>query len=229
VNSDIDAQALADAGARCQAHTLAVMPLRDGHSGKSRLASMASPAQRTAIIGALAHHVADCLVRTPQIAAVLVVTNAVDFARDVLPTDAKITIVQQADDRPGLNNAAMLGIEHGRSMSMERVLTIHADLPMLTVADLTALVDTREALVLVPDRLDNGTNAIVVNSALTGFEFRFGPASFQAHRSLGEELDTHTVVVRRDGLGVDLDTVEDWHALPDRVRRWLEPSIHRDQ
>src|SRR5699024_10196956 len=223
----IDSRAIGDAGDH--AHTLAVVPLRDGHSGKSRLASMASPSERTAIIGALAHHVCGRLIRTPQIAEVLVVTNATDFARDVLPADAKITIAQQPDDRPGLNNAAMLGIEHGRSKSLERVLTIHADLPILAVADVTALVTARGDLVLGPDRYDNGTNAIVVNSALAGFEFLFGPASFQAHLRLGERLDAHTVVVRRDGLALDLDTADDWRALPDSVRGRLAPLGHCDQ
>lgn len=224
-----DAPAVGDGGVHCHAHTLAVVPLRDGHSGKSRLASMASPAQRTAIIGALAHHVAGCLVRAPQIAQVLVVTNAADFARDVLPADPKLTICQQPGDRAGLNNAAMLGLEYGRSRGLDRILTIHADLPMLDVADVTALAAARGDLVLVPDRCDNGTNAIVLNSALTGFEFRFGPASFQAHRHLGAGLGLHTVVVRRDGLALDLDTVDDWRALPQSIRGWLEPSAHRDQ
>src|SRR5699024_5823922 len=171
-----------------QAHTLAVMPLRDGHSGKSRLASMASPAQRTAIIGALAHHVAGCLARAPQVAEVLVVTNAADFARDVLPADAKITITQQPAERPGLNNAAMLGFEYGHSMGLRRVLTMHADLPNITDDDVSALIETSGDLVLAPDRLDEGTNAIVADTGLAGFEFQFGAASFPAHHSAGENI-----------------------------------------
>lgn len=206
-----------------EGRVLAVMPLRDGHSGKSRLASMASPAQRTAIIGALAHHVAGCLVRAPQVAEVLVVTNAADFARNVLPADAKITIAQQPAERPGLNNAAMLGLEHGRATGLRRVLTMHADLPSITDDDVSALIETSGDLVLAPDRLDDGTNAIVADTELAGFEFQFGAASFRAHRSAGENIGAHVVVVRRDGLAVDLDTVEDWRSLPASTRRWLRP------
>ncbi|MBE7699175.1 2-phospho-L-lactate guanylyltransferase [Oerskovia sp. Sa1BUA8] len=54
---------------------VAVVPLRDGSSGKSRLASVLDPAERSRLIGVLARHVVGTLLASEAVERVLVVTS----------------------------------------------------------------------------------------------------------------------------------------------------------
>ncbi|WP_265522880.1 2-phospho-L-lactate guanylyltransferase [Oerskovia flava] len=59
---------------------VAVVPLRDGASGKSRLANVLDPAARSRLIGVLARHVVQVLLEVEQVDQVVVVTGDPRFA-----------------------------------------------------------------------------------------------------------------------------------------------------
>jgi 2-phospho-L-lactate/phosphoenolpyruvate guanylyltransferase len=63
------------AGAGRPERVVAVVPLRDGSSGKSRLADVLDPAERSRLIGVLARHVVGTLLATEAVERVLVVTS----------------------------------------------------------------------------------------------------------------------------------------------------------
>ena len=204
--------------------TAAVVPLRDGRTGKTRLAGPFSPAQRTRIVTALARHVVGTLLAAGPVSRVLVVTGDPDFARRALPADARLEVVAEPADRRGLNAAVTLGRARALADGARRVLVVHADLALLTADDVAALLAPTAPLVLAPDRADRGTNALVLDAAVTGFAFRFGAASARAHRDQARALGLRTATVRRPGTWTDLDTPEDWLALPEAVRERLDPS-----
>jgi 2-phospho-L-lactate/phosphoenolpyruvate guanylyltransferase len=203
--------------------TIAVVPLRDGHSGKSRLAGRLTPQQRSEVVTVLATHVVGTLLRA-DVGRVLVVTNAPDFVRGVLPGDARLDVVPQPADHPGLNAAVTLGRELAATQGGDRLLVVHADLPLLGPADLHALLRRSAQLVLAPDRAGTGTNALVLDTGIPGFRFRFGPGSRDAHLEEAAALGLSTAVVRRPGTWTDLDTAADWAALPAPVRLLLQPT-----
>lgn len=211
---------------------VAVVPLRGGPTGKSRLAARLAPEDRALLVGVLARHVVGTLLAAPGVDRVLVVTQDVDATTSALAdlgASGGLDVVAQPDGRPGLNAAVTVGRELALAGSpgaagRPRVLVVHGDLPALTAADVDALLAAPGAVVLAPDRLGVGTNAVVVAGHVP-FTFRFGADSCAAHR---DEAARHGVVpdvVVRPGTAVDLDTAEDWDAYPQHVRRRLADEL----
>ena len=243
---------LPDGGARPgapgrPARVVAVVPLRDGSSGKSRLAHVLDPASRSRLIAVLARHVVGTLLASDGVERVVVVTSDPRFTwralRDVvvdasadaahatgsdglplLTADAdRLRIVLQPVDRPGLDAAVDLGreiaSEDAATRGPVRLLVAHADLPALTPVDVEALLAEDAPVVVATDRRGAGTNLLALEvPASAGFRFRFGPDSRAAHVAEAERLGLRAVVVRRPGTAVDLDTVEDWGELPADAR-----------
>ncbi len=172
------------AGSGRPGRVVAVVPLRDGTSGKSRLAHVLDPAARSRLVAVLARHVVATLLASEAVERVVVVTSDPRFTwralRDVvveasstagdgegpplLTDDAdRLRIVLQPADRPGLNEA----VEVGREIAVEdgpvRLLVAHADLPALTTDDVAALLADDAPVVVATDRHRSGTNLLVLS------------------------------------------------------------------
>ena len=251
---------------------VAVVPLRDGSSGKSRLATVLDPAERSRLIAVLARHVVGTLLASEAVDRVVVVTSDPRFAWRALgslvepvhpavdgappmadppaggdvdstgdDTPGRLQIVLQPASRPGLNAALDVGRELVAARAAEpgavrpdvpaarpvRLLVAHADLPALTTGDVEALLTEDSPVVVATDRTRSGTNLLVLD-ADAPFTFRFGVGSLDAHLSEAAVRDVRAAVVQRTGTAVDLDTLDDWSALPADVRARDELSeLHR--
>lgn len=155
--------------------TTAVVPLRDGVSGKSRLAAVLDAGSRRRLVRVLARHVVTTLLAADGIDRVVVVTADPVFSRETLAGLA-VEVLEQPADRPGLNAA----LEHAREVlatdagaagtgaadavgpSNPRLLVAHADLPALTPADVSALLAEQAPVVIATDRYRSGTNLLLV-------------------------------------------------------------------
>ncbi|HWV76328.1 MAG TPA: 2-phospho-L-lactate guanylyltransferase [Isoptericola sp.] len=234
--------------------TVALVPLRDGVSGKSRLASSLDPAARRRLVAALARHVVAVLRASDEVDRVLVVTADVPFvdqalgahggssvsARQLgLPRRAEtaapsVEVVPQPAGRPGLNAALDVGREAAVARGAGRLLVAHADLPLLAPHDVAALLaaggtdDDPPPVVVATDRHLAGTNLLVLPATTPGdaaFRFRFGEGSRAAHVAEAERVGLRPVVVRRAGTAVDLDTIDDWGELPRAARDRLRHGL----
>jgi 2-phospho-L-lactate guanylyltransferase len=207
--------------------TTAVVPLRDGVSGKSRLAAVLDGDSRWRLVRVLARHVVTTLLAADGIGRVVVVTADPAFTRETL-AGLDVEVLEQPADRPGLNAA----LEHAREVLAARgsgpLLVAHADLPALTPEDVGALLAEDTPVVIATDRYRSGTNLLRVPSgnfepsegpsADGRFRFRFGVGSLAAHVAEAEAHGLEVTVVHRPGTAVDLDTADDWSQLPDEVR-----------
>lgn len=201
----------------------AVVPLRDGVSGKSRLAAVLDGDSRRRLVRVLARHVVTTLLASDGIGRVVVVTADPVFTRETL-AGLEVEVLEQPADRPGLNGA----LEHAREVLAARgsgpLLVAHADLPALTPEDVAALLAEDAPVVIATDRYRSGTNLLLLASEAsepTGagdFRFRFGVGSLAAHVAEAEAHGLEVTVVHRPGTAVDLDTADDWSQLPDEVR-----------
>lgn len=203
----------------------AVIPLRGGPSGKSRLAGHFDSTARAQIVAELAHRVCASVLAEPRLARILVVTGNPDWVAEAVPEHALVDVVAQPTARPGLNAATTFGREQAIEAGAGRVLVIHADLPDVTAGDISELLDAPTDIVLAPDLAGNGTNAIVVGSHLDDFAFQFGVNSYHAHQRVAAELNAGVTVIRRNGLGRDLDTPDDWSQLEPQARRRLRSGL----
>ena len=230
--------------------TVAVVPVRDGVSGKSRLATALDPAARRRLVATLARHVVGVLVASDAVDRVVVVTADAPFAAETL-AGLDVGVVVQPADRPGLDAALDVGREHAAALGARRVLVAHADLPLLSPADVAALLaadafapevggpgrdrrsgaptsprttDLTQPVVVAPDRHGTGTNLLLV-PATTAFTFRFGPGSCAAHVAEAGRAGLPVAVVHRPGTEVDLDTLDDWGELPAAARDRLRDGV----
>lgn len=102
----------------------------------------------------------------------------------------------------GLDAAAAAAI----SAAAGRWAIFHADLPLISREDVTAVFDALPAAgVTLAPAADGGTT--VVAASIGHFDFAYGPGSF--HRHLSRVAAMPHAVVCRPGLALDLDTPAD--------------------
>lgn len=157
-----------------------------------------------------------------------------DHVRDILTACDAIHEVALLSDAPAQGWAGAFIHDEGRGLNAElaalatarvtqRLLIIHADLPLVRAEDIEAL--TREAdratLAISPDRGGTGTNALALVDP-AGFPFQFGIGSFARHIDAGQG---RAAIVHRAGLSHDIDTPDDYRAAcrvaPDEMKRLI--------
>lgn len=113
-----------------------------------------------------------------------------------------------------LNRALTAGQAYAQSLGAAAILVLPADLPLLTLEDLRALVaplqetdSMRPALVLAPSH-DRGTNALLLRPPGV-VPFAFGPQSFDRHRALAQAAGCAVSIVHTPSLTYDIDFPED--------------------
>jgi 2-phospho-L-lactate/phosphoenolpyruvate guanylyltransferase len=176
----------------------ALVPLKTEGLRKTRLAARLSDEDRLALAEGLARHVIETLQHCPSIDRVLVVS-------DLPPPVAGVG--WQRDEGAGLNPE----LERARSSlsSGSRVLIIHADLPLLCVKDVEALLEAAgQGIAIAPDRHKTGTNALALGGP-AAITLSFGPNSFARHCA---QLANPIVIADHIGLSLDIDTMDDLDA-----------------
>lgn len=178
----------------------ALVPLKQGVESKSRLREALEPAERMALVSAMAARVMTCLsnVNTINSLYLLAPTEVSEWPSHWLP-----------DSGRGLNPE----LESARAQLGNRpLLVIHADLPHLTVQDVQALLTAADhrGCAFAPDRHGRGTNAVALRDA-NPFRFAFGRDSLTPHR----QQRPGAAIVERAALGFDIDTPADLAELHD--------------
>jgi 2-phospho-L-lactate guanylyltransferase len=191
---------------------IAVVPIRSFRNGKSRLAPILAPDERASLLRHSATRVVEAAVDSHAVDTVLVVSPdaealawAASFRRRVLP-------LPQPAAYEGLNGA----LDFARDWALERdadsLLSLFADLPLLSIFDIRGLVARPAPLVLGPDRRGQGTNAMLLRLHGRGadFRFNFGEASLHKHLHEARRLGMAAAIEEAAGIGFDLDTPRDW-------------------
>lgn len=182
-----------------------VVPVRSFDMGKSRLAETLDPTQRERLARAMAE-----VVVTPRGDAQWFVVCDDDriadwaLARGATPVRVSAT---------GLNASLTEALPTIVRSQVSHVAVSHADLPLagdLVEIVTSAIHDSPESIILVPDRHNDGTNVVVVpRRHLAGWTFSYGSGSFSSHRSHAESMGAELVVIHDSRLAVDVDTFDD--------------------
>ena len=165
---------------------IALVPVRMAPVAKRRLAHVADPAARAALVRELFEHVVGVLGDAGL--------HVVALAPHPLPAEG---IEVWRDGAPGLNAA----VDDAVARTGVPVLIVHADLPALGASDVDAVLSS-PADVVIGRALDGGTNALLMRRSI---RVAFGPGSalMHARRARGQGLRAH--VIDRPGLAVDVD------------------------
>ena len=172
----------------------AIIPFKPAGARKTRLAGRLTAAQRDGLSEAMFNHVARTLAATPELGRVVLLSSIrpPGWAGEWLP-----------DAGRGLNAE----LHHAaQALGAANLLIIHADLPFLTPADVSALIAAAaDGCAIAPDRHGTGTNALALRDA-AGFTFAFGAGSLQRHGAMAK---ARARILARPGLSLDIDTQAD--------------------
>ena len=199
--------------------TVAIVPVKDLAGAKSRLAGVLAPEERAALALHTMRGVLDALA-SPEIAERIVVSPDDAVLREAVARGAR-GLRQQGR---GLNNALEQARRSLAPAQADALLVVLGDLPLLSGADIHALLMLAEQLpgagvVLAPDRHGAGTNAMLLRPA-SALPFLFGAGSLARFRDRASVRQLAVRLYHAPGTALDLDTPADlaWLASREGVR-----------
>lgn len=196
--------------------TLIAIPVRGIMPSKTRLASLFDESQRAILVRTMLEHM---LSQMPTDVDVAVITRSPEFL-PILP--GTIEIIEQDFAYAGLNGSLQQALIHASKYGYHELLMLPGDLPLLSQHEVSSLLLEEGRMVLVGDRDHHGTNGLRLPTDWADqFEFAMGSRSFAHHIQEAHRLGTVPVTVYHRGLAHDLDTPDDWLALPENVRERL--------
>ena len=186
----------------------AIVPVKPLRRGKSRLSGVLGLEARTALNHYLLSNTLEILSTIPEIEHSLVVSRdpeALTIARDY----GARTVQEQGSPQLNiaLTRATMVAVSH----SVQGVLIVPADLPLLTAEDIHEVIKLAEnppVVVVTPDRHQKGTNALLVSPPGL-IQYEFGQNSFQQHCLLAEKAGARLEICTRKSVALDIDLPED--------------------
>jgi 2-phospho-L-lactate guanylyltransferase len=186
----------------------AIVPVKPLRRGKSRLSGVLSLEARTALNHYLLSNTLETLSSVPEIEHSLVVSRdpeALTVAREY----GARTVQEQGSPQLNiaLTRATIVAISH----SVQAVIIVPADLPLITVDDIREVIKRAvdpPVVVITPDRRQQGTNALLV--APPGLiKYEYGPGSFQRHCIQAEKVGARLEICERGSVALDIDLPED--------------------
>lgn len=186
----------------------AIVPVKPLNRAKSRLAGVLAPEVREQLATAMLTRTVSLLAESPDISGTLVISR--DSRALVIARRYGAKTVQESGN-PELNPSLERASQVIASWNAGAALVLPADLPLLALADLKELVNLgryNQSAVIVPDRLGDGTNGLLLRPPGL-ISFSFGPHSFARHLASARAANATVHVYRSERLTLDLDVPED--------------------
>jgi 2-phospho-L-lactate guanylyltransferase len=189
----------------------AVMPVKSFGMAKSRLEGVLTLHERQDLVRSLMGNALTALVASACFEHVIVVSR--DEA--VLSFATRLGAEAMRETGPPNLNEALRSV---RDLAMVEgatsLLVLFSDLPNVSAEDIRALVEAsaRSSVVIGPDRRAEGTNAMLLRPP-DAIEYAFGELSFEKHLGAASKAGLEVTVLRRDGIGLDVDFPEDLAAM----------------
>jgi len=170
----------------------ALVPIKQGDTTKSRLAGLLDRTERNRLSARMAAHVIEVLGKCVHVREIVILS----------PDPPEGWLGEWAADHGRGLNVELAAWRNG--FGAVPLLVIHADLPLLSLADLDVLLTRAKAdgAALATDRAGQGTNALALADGRP-LNFCFGLDSRHLHES------QDVTVLTTSGLSADLDTPED--------------------
>jgi 2-phospho-L-lactate guanylyltransferase len=188
-----------------------IVPLKVINKSKARLSPVLRPAARSGLTIAMLWHVLSTLTEVGLFRTIIVVSG--DRSARALAEEFGANFVWEGKRR-GLNRALRLAIHKSLRKGSSAVLIVHADLPLLTPADVVGLVMKSRgySVTLAPSKDGSGTNALLL-APPSVLPPAFGKHSFMRYVALANRIKLRSRVIRSRGFGFDVDEPEDFRAL----------------
>ncbi len=211
-----------------------LIPVKEFHEAKKRLAPHFSPAERAALAEAMCEDFFTVVAATRCADRIFVIskeTGALSRARKF----GWETIVESRQTSE--SDSVDVGSRYCAEQGVQSLLRLPIDLPLVEPSDIEAIfeqLDTAPSVVIVPSGDGTGTNALLRSPAVL-FPSHFGPNSFPRHLAEARRCDARTRVYRNPRLELDIDEIDDLRKLRNQLRagsaaaRWLiEHDVDRE-
>jgi 2-phospho-L-lactate/phosphoenolpyruvate guanylyltransferase len=186
----------------------AIVPVKPLRRGKSRLSGVLTEDERAALNQCLLINTLDILKEVPGVEYSLVVSRDPEALALAREHGARTVLEHGA---PQLNLALLRATQVAKSHTIGGVLILPADLPLLRIEDITAILERANdppVVVIAPDRHRQGTNALFV-CPVGLIQYNFGPGSFQSHCEQARQLGARLEICELPSLALDVDLPED--------------------
>ena len=206
----------------------ALVPLKDLVQAKSRLSGLLSPAQRRALAQAMAEDVLSVLSRHRAITQITLVSDDAGAGLLAQKYGARCWPESSLAVR-GLNALMQRASERLCAEGNAPLLVLHADLPLLTADDISAVLASQEqlqGLIIGCDRQGSGTNLLAFNATDIP-RFCFGCDSCSKHMASARSCGVPVQILQRPGIGMDVDEAADLQLI--LQSRHLNPTGHTAQ
>jgi 2-phospho-L-lactate/phosphoenolpyruvate guanylyltransferase len=183
-----------------------LIPVKSLATAKSRLAPSLSQHQRETLVLDMLHHVLCVLQDSELFEHVTVVSSDDRVLEQAHIWGARPLSEEQHGHNPALHAAAL----REKAEGVTALLTISADLPLLSTQEIRCLFkqSTQHEVVLAPSRDGTGTNAILVRPPLV-VPYVFGPNSFHNYIEAARQRHLSYTTYHSIGLALDIDTIDD--------------------
>jgi 2-phospho-L-lactate/phosphoenolpyruvate guanylyltransferase len=184
----------------------AIIPVKSLTIAKSRLAPSLSQHQRERLVMDMLHHVLCVLLDSELFEQVSVVSLDEQVLEQAYLWGARAITEEQHGHNQALHAAAL----REKSEGVTTLLTISADLPLLTMQEIRCFFEQSRQyeVVLAPSRDGTGTNAILLRPPLA-VPYVFGPDSLQSFLEAARQRHLSYSTYHSIGLALDIDTIDD--------------------
>ncbi len=197
---------------------VALIPVKELPKAKARLSSALDEAGRRELATALFRDVLAAALECPALDRVAVVTRDPDALQ--ITSDAG---AEGMDDPGNLNESLDAVARKVAGQGADRILVIHADLPLVSAADIETVALATADVALVSSG-DGGTNVLVCPTG--AFGFCYGVGSAQAHKEAAWDADLEPELLDLPSLALDIDTPADLERLQQAIEAGRSAGEH---
>ena len=187
----------------------AIVPVKSIKLGKSRLVDVLPNDARMELSRSLVKRTLETLSDVSQIDRILVVSKDDEVLR--LANEYGAMAVWEEERNPDLNRALQQATSVATCYSVEAVLVLPTDLPLISSNELKKFISCigcPPEMIIAPDRRAEGTNALLLNP-YHAFRYEFGQHSFFSHVVQAQRKGLRVSIYTSPAFQFDLDLPED--------------------
>jgi 2-phospho-L-lactate guanylyltransferase len=187
--------------------TYAVLPVKPLNRAKSRLARALKAPTRAALVRSIFSRTLDVIAQVPRLDGVIVVSRDLTILELARQRHAVALMESDSGLNPAITQAAHWAVQH----QARSILIVPVDLPLIMADDLENMLDLAlepNAMVIAPDRHDEGTNVLLVRPP-DAIQFSYGTTSFRAHRAQAIDRGLTVHEYRSPTTAFDIDEPDD--------------------
>src|ERR1700730_4719271 len=201
-----------------------LLPIKDLHQAKQRLAPLLSPQERFGLAQAMLADTIRAVRGVQRAERIFVVTNYLPAIKAAEENGWKLLREEQQISESVSVDAAS---KHCAECGVTALLRLPLDVPLVQATDIDELLAVEcapPALVIVPSRDGSGTNAIL-RMPPTLFPSHFGNGSFAKHCGEAQRAGAQILVRRNAHLEMDVDDEADLRMLMRQDLRGTETGV----